>query len=73
MFDVKVMQRIATISENKRNGKSLQLNVVSVNGGPDQIDIARWVPDENGKLQRRSGIILSSTEYECLKMEMENY
>ena len=66
MFDLKIMQHISTISENTRNGRSLQFNVVSVNGGPDQYDISRWQKDSNGKAVRKGGLILSGPELDKL-------
>lgn len=66
MFDLKVIQPLATVSENPHNGKSLQFNLVSVNGGPDQYDISRWQKDSNGKAVRKGGLILSGPELDKL-------
>lgn len=71
MFDLKVIQHISTISETTKYGKSLQLNVVSVNNGPDMIDLARWYIDENGAVKRKGGVILNNAEYEQLKKVMD--
>ena len=72
MFDLKVTQRVAMISENTRNGKSLQLNRVSVNGRPEDWDLAKWqYDDETGMPVRKGGVIMSDAEFENLKKILE--
>ena len=73
MFDLKIVQHLATVSENPHNGKSLQFNLVSVNGGPDQYDISRWQKDSNGKEVRKGGLILSGPELDKLITALQEF
>lgn len=66
MFDLKIMQRISTISENARNGRSLQFNVVSVNGGPEQYELGRYIKGADGKEVRKGGLVISPVELDSL-------
>lgn len=72
MFDLKIIQHISTVSENNRNGRSLQFNVVSVNGGPDQYELGRYMKDGTKEV-RKGGIVLSPVELDSLINALNNF
>ena len=72
MFDLKIIQHISTVSENSRNGRSLQFNVVSVNGGPDQYELGRYMKDGTKEV-RKGGIVLSPVELDSLINALNNF
>lgn len=68
----KVTKKLVTISENKYGG-SLELNMVSWNGKPERWDLRRWGKNENGERVPFKGVSMSDSEWELLKMIMEEY
>ena len=60
MFDLQVMQEVATIS-TRRNGKALKLTRVVVNDCPEQWDLAFW---QDGN--RKGGVIMTDHEFDGL-------
>lgn len=68
MFNCEVTKQVAVISENGRNGKTLELNRVRINGGPEQWDLRRWGQDPaSGERIMLKGVCLHDDEMEELK------
>lgn len=69
MFEIKVTKPVAVISENSRNGKTLELNRVQINDSPvEQWDLRRWQIDRvTGEKQRMAGVCFHDDEMEELK------
>lgn len=67
MFDLQVTRKIAIIGERK-NGKTVQLNRVKINGANEQWDLALW---RNG--ERLGGTPLYDDEIEALKDELSRF
>ena len=67
MFDIQVIKKVAVIAEG-RNGKTLELNRATINGGPEQWDLRRWQRDpETGEKRMMKGICLQDNEMDELK------
>ena len=59
-FSFEIKKHIATLSDS--NGYSLQLNLISFNGGAPKVDLRRW---KDGKMLK--GISITAEEAEALK------
>lgn len=68
MFNLEVTKQVAVISENNYNGKTLELNRVRINNGPEQWDLRRWGQDPaSGERTMLKGVCLHDDEMEELK------
>lgn len=69
-FEIK--RKIAVLSESEHGNFTKEVNLLSWNGAPPQLDIRMWRRQQDGTKKPLKGITLGSSEVEQLKAALES-